>query len=109
MTRVVEGGRSGTGAVSRSVAGHDCWTVIVTGSKTSLPGSPAEDAVLIEAAPGRSIAAVLSAAMLSLRPVWLVNVTPVVVQPGWPLSAVIVAVADHADQGDGEAVGVSHL
>ena len=54
------------------------------------PWQPEEDAVLMEAAPGRSIAAALLPAMLSLRPVWPVKVTPVAVQPGWPLSAVIV-------------------
>jgi len=60
--------------------------VIVTGMEKVAPWQPGEEAVLMAAAPGRSIAVVLSGWMTVLRLVWLVNVTPVVVQPGWPLS-----------------------
>jgi hypothetical protein len=64
--------------------------VIVTGMEKVAPWQPGEDAELMEAAPGRSIDEVVAGWMTALRPVWLVNVTPVVVQPGCPPSAVTV-------------------
>lgn len=57
------------------------------------PWQPADDAVLMATEPGRATVTVPPAAIAVDRPVWLVKVTPVVVQELCPLSAVMVPLA----------------
>ena len=81
---------AGSGVGGRAPAHHFC-TVIVTGMEKVAPWQPFEDDVLIVTAPARSILSPLAlAGMLVAKPVWGVKVTPVVVQPVWPASAVMV-------------------
>jgi hypothetical protein len=61
---------------------HPSCTVIETGIEKVAPWQPFEDAVLIEAAPGRCTRVVEEAAIVVFRAVCPVKLTPVVVQLG---------------------------
>src|SRR5581483_288833 len=70
-------------------APHHFCTVIATGTENVAPWHPLDDALLMLAAPARCTSVVPEAPIVTLRFVWFVNVTPVVVHAECPASAVI--------------------
>ena len=79
----MSGGHDGGLSVPSHVVLHLYFcAVIVTGMEKVAPSQPADEFLSMETAPARSTETVLLAWIVLVRPVWEVNVTPVVVQPG---------------------------